>query len=122
MQEVYRIDVIPAYKPWRGGGTYLVKDKEVFDLFEEDMWLPDVDYSSLPDNFKYLAVEPSWDDEKGEIPYVPTGNEDWDNLTTIDENGEEICLEMSMRNILYNADLKISAPYVLLDSVKVYEE
>lgn len=123
MQEIYRIDVIPAHKPWRGNATYLVKDKEVFDLFSDDMWLPNADYSNLPEKFKCLAVESQWDDEKGEcIPYKPTGRENWDEGTTIDEDGDEVELEMRMENILYNADQNIQAPYILLDSVTVFCE
>lgn len=121
MQEVYRIDVVPSYKPWRGGGSYYVKDKEVFELFEDDAWLPDVSVSDLPDKFKYLAVEPIWDDEKECcIPYEPNGTENWEDSTAIID-GEEVELDISIRNIL-NDSIAIEYPLILLGSVTVYEE
>lgn len=123
MESVYRVDVIPAYKPWRGNGTYLIKDKEVFDLFADGAWLPDVQLSELPEKYRYLALEPVYDYETDSTtPYVPTGREDWENLVTIDENGDEVELEVSISNILASADCSIEFPYILLDSSTVFCE
>lgn len=127
MQSVYQINVIPAHKPWRGYGAYYVKDKEVFDLFSDEMWLPEASYDELPDKFKYLAVEPQWDYE-AEItkPYTPNGTENWETMTYIDEYGDEVELEASMTYILDNAMVSVSQnpfePVILLGSVTVFTE
>lgn len=124
MQELYQISVIPAYKPWRGFSNYYTADKEVFDFFAAtERWMPDTSVSDFPERLRYLAVESTWDDEKKEsVPYVPNGTEDWDDGMAIID-GEEVYLEMSASNILYNLETEaVQFPFILLGTAEAYTE
>ena len=106
MQSVYRIDLIPAYKPWSGGQTILTTSKVFFDLFPEETWLPDLDYGELPEELRASAEEEYYDEEGNSAPR-PSDIE------------PEYCFYRLMDAI---SSEEIQKPYILLDDVKIYTE
>lgn len=93
MQEVYRINTIPGYKPWRGNGEYFL-DKDTFDLVRKII-----------------------DDHGGDLYGVPAPG------VILDADGELLCDEDSLTEWMYHKQIKdVDYPYILMGEETYYTE
>lgn len=92
MQEVYRINIIPSYKPWRGGYSITLTDKVLFDAIKNVLEGGDsINSMAAPD-------------------------------AALDEYGCPIDEDYTMSEWLYNQNGDIKMPYVLMDECDTYVE
>ena len=120
MSGYYQISIIPSYKPWRGFYNIYTDNEKLFEALSEK-FLPDMSLDDVPEELRHLAIDPEINDDGDYVPYVPNGTEDWENMTAI-VNGEEVCLEYSLHNLLDNISDSVEFPITILGTAQAYTE